>query len=350
MGCNAWNHSLNCSCGWGGVSYGSAGAGAGAVAGGSGEAWHWLRSDSYTDPNARCPRCRASVFFYRSPYGGCVYFDELGPPWPKHPCMDTGAPPTSVRRPQLFPAVVAGTRPASTVTREQGWRPMICEEVRRHDRCQSVVCLKVRTEQGYSPMLYAVFDRSLLDHRTPFLARPLPDGSIEVSTLDTQAKTPDEVRFVAYRTLDSLPQPFRGEAKGIRLIKAADAPADSYRRLVEVNPVGKRKRQKPVEPKSVPVTFKQRSPDQVTPIAPRQQPKEASNKGTYKGINNKKQLVPQQWPKRLTAPAPEALSAKKSTAPSPPITNMALAFQRLAFSDPEVADLLITGFRPKRGS
>jgi hypothetical protein len=44
--------------------------------------------ESYLNPNARCPVCGASVFFYQSPYGGRVFFDELGPPWPKHPCTD----------------------------------------------------------------------------------------------------------------------------------------------------------------------------------------------------------------------------------------------------------------------
>lgn len=43
---------------------------------------------SYVNPNARCPVCGASVYFYQSPYGGKVSFDELGPPWPKHPCTD----------------------------------------------------------------------------------------------------------------------------------------------------------------------------------------------------------------------------------------------------------------------
>ncbi len=43
---------------------------------------------SYVNPNARCPVCAASVFFYQSPYGGRVFFDELRPPWPKHPCTD----------------------------------------------------------------------------------------------------------------------------------------------------------------------------------------------------------------------------------------------------------------------
>lgn len=39
-------------------------------------------------PNATCPVCGADVFFYRNDHGSRVYFDELGPPWPKHPCTD----------------------------------------------------------------------------------------------------------------------------------------------------------------------------------------------------------------------------------------------------------------------
>jgi hypothetical protein len=43
---------------------------------------------SYVNPNAHCPVCGEIVFFYQSPYGGRVYFDDLGWPWPKHPCTD----------------------------------------------------------------------------------------------------------------------------------------------------------------------------------------------------------------------------------------------------------------------
>jgi hypothetical protein len=93
--CNAHNHPSGCDCGWGGVWYGNhpyTGCG-------------WLpprvprprtmgvqkgtfstHAAGFTTPNARCPVCGASVFFYQSPYGGRVYFDSLGPPWPKHPC------------------------------------------------------------------------------------------------------------------------------------------------------------------------------------------------------------------------------------------------------------------------
>lgn len=43
----------------------------------------------YAQRNAACPVCGAMVFFYSNSYGSRVYFDDLGPPWPKHPCTDT---------------------------------------------------------------------------------------------------------------------------------------------------------------------------------------------------------------------------------------------------------------------
>lgn len=45
--------------------------------------------ESFVNPNTKCPICGASVFYYESPYGGKVYFDSLGPPWPKHPCINS---------------------------------------------------------------------------------------------------------------------------------------------------------------------------------------------------------------------------------------------------------------------
>jgi len=48
-------------------------------------------SATFVNPNAECPVCGAQVFFYQNALGSRVYFDELGPPWPKHPCMaDSG--------------------------------------------------------------------------------------------------------------------------------------------------------------------------------------------------------------------------------------------------------------------
>ncbi len=82
MPCNAHGHPPYCECGWGGVNH---------------DPWKpklnvdWSQSSSHTTPNARCPVCSTKVFFYRSPDGGAVFFDDLGPPWPKHPCTSDSA-------------------------------------------------------------------------------------------------------------------------------------------------------------------------------------------------------------------------------------------------------------------
>ena len=208
MACNGWNHAPDCSCGWGGVWYG-----AGYQNDGS-STWHWQRSDSYATPNARCPMCQVRVYFYRSHYGGTAYFDELGPPWPKHPCMDTRAAATGSRK-SLLPAIQRASQPSAGQRRESGWRPLICDEVRRHERCNQIVVMKVASGQGSPSTLYAIVEKRL-DYRTPFLARvDLTTGSIEISTLDALATHPGEVRFFAVRSLDDLPQHFRDAARDV---------------------------------------------------------------------------------------------------------------------------------------
>lgn len=42
----------------------------------------------YVNPHARCPVCARPVFYYENNNGSRVYFDSLGPPWPKHLCTD----------------------------------------------------------------------------------------------------------------------------------------------------------------------------------------------------------------------------------------------------------------------
>src|SRR5579883_2452996 len=90
MGCNAWNHSPGCTCGFGGEGH----------LGGGGGNWHgvmtytpaarssrvWEHDRDYTHPT-RCPECGADVYFIRH-NGGSVWVDELGWPWPKHACFD----------------------------------------------------------------------------------------------------------------------------------------------------------------------------------------------------------------------------------------------------------------------
>jgi len=45
-------------------------------------------SACFVVPNASCPVCGASVYYYQNEHGSRVFFDELGWPWPKHPCTD----------------------------------------------------------------------------------------------------------------------------------------------------------------------------------------------------------------------------------------------------------------------
>lgn len=124
--CNAWNHSSECTCGWGGDrhlgrrSHGNQILDAVIV-----RSYPWVppitqASNSYVIPNAACPVCGAPVFFYQSPDGGRVFFDELGPPWPKHPCTNRDSEPNAL--------VVA---PELIVPRWQvvGWEPFFISEI-----------------------------------------------------------------------------------------------------------------------------------------------------------------------------------------------------------------------------
>jgi hypothetical protein len=42
----------------------------------------------FVNPNASCPVCFRKVYYYQNEHGSRVFFDELGWPWPKHPCTD----------------------------------------------------------------------------------------------------------------------------------------------------------------------------------------------------------------------------------------------------------------------
>lgn len=92
--CNAWNHSASCRCGWGGDghlgqrTYGNLTGYDGRNFFSTSRSRKVGTHDSFVVANAKCPVCKESVFFYQSEFGGRVFFDSLGWPWPKHPCTD----------------------------------------------------------------------------------------------------------------------------------------------------------------------------------------------------------------------------------------------------------------------
>jgi ribosomal protein S27E len=49
----------------------------------------FAKARQYLDPNANCPVCGATVYFFRHENGGCAWFDAVGKPWPIHACMES---------------------------------------------------------------------------------------------------------------------------------------------------------------------------------------------------------------------------------------------------------------------
>ncbi len=175
--CNANNHPPGCNCGWGGVWYGG---------GGGGDFAQWLfnkpkpvrkiglqvatlseLSGGITHPNAACPVCGAPVYYYESSYGGRVYFDELGPPWPKHPC--TANEPVSSPR-----------SPANKSSRED-WKPFggvtISEKA-------GAVGVYSATGTTLGKKISICFRSSQVVMADIFRYRPVSPGLFEVSILD----------------------------------------------------------------------------------------------------------------------------------------------------------------------
>jgi hypothetical protein len=55
-------------------------------------------SESKTYPT-RCPGCAKNVYYFQDENGGKVYFNSMGPPWPKHDCRK-GSQNSSSKRPK----------------------------------------------------------------------------------------------------------------------------------------------------------------------------------------------------------------------------------------------------------
>lgn len=105
----------------------------------------WVEYPSYVNPNATCPRCGKRVYFYQSPFGGRVYFNDLGPPWPKHgpspwECVDQqdhelgqlalkhpGVPSEEFQAINQSPD--AGPNRADPEWRKTGWSPFLLTKV-----------------------------------------------------------------------------------------------------------------------------------------------------------------------------------------------------------------------------
>lgn len=218
--CNAWNHPPGCPCPWGG------GGASGRNPFGNGSyrnnfSFHIPKYElhkysvfsrvvsfrSYVNPNATCPICGASVFFYQSPYGGRVFFDELGPPWPKHPCTNSSFDSTRSRTSSAnsirASIQMTGEKvlrldvdrlPVNTPIEASHWKrsiwsPLVCEEIRETPTHYARLSARVvYIENGYlveSPLLtiYTSCSPCSLEDRPLFIRRhPKYRGKYEISS------------------------------------------------------------------------------------------------------------------------------------------------------------------------
>jgi len=222
--CNAWNHPPDCRCGWGGAGYsghppGGFRGNALAQSYGFGEYrpfWYAPISgrSSYTNPNARCPVCGASVFYYESEYGARVFFDELGPPWPKHPCTDhsrssaSRVPGLSAQGASIFQAVRANASGASLVVggtafewQRDGWEPLV--GVKLHKLEDRGVAVTQVSGQAWGAGLRVFVPHDHLSHRAPWLVCRRPDGSFDITSIvRSKAKKRDliEIQLPTFST------------------------------------------------------------------------------------------------------------------------------------------------------
>ena len=101
---------------------------------------------SWSEPNAICPVCGQAVFFYQNENGSRVFFDQLGPPWLKHPCTDIQSVPIA-RRTQSQAVLEHDTalNPQETGAVQAGWIPY--EVIRIKVRKRPFVTLEAIMEE-----------------------------------------------------------------------------------------------------------------------------------------------------------------------------------------------------------
>ncbi len=188
--CNAWNHPPSCTCGFGGE--GHTGYRASHSPHSSNQSYGVPEIkpalESYVIPNAACPVCGDLVFFYQSPDGGRVFFDELGPPWPKHPCTDHTSIPAMPDMGRIRGSKVG----AKTYSRqEKGWSPFFIYEVSVTDK---IICMIRGKYQKKFTKIYSnrilLQNSSLekLNKSTVMFLKETKRGSCKISLLSGRGK------------------------------------------------------------------------------------------------------------------------------------------------------------------
>lgn len=174
----------------------------------------------YINPNANCPVCDAPVFYYQNEFGSRVFFDELGPPWPKHPCTDQGpVPRTTGPRPTprdvteraLISELLAVSNldPQSDFKRQYGtnpWRPYQVKG-RYPTRSGTLIVLKAADRDGISPKFVAVrrLPRTVIRGTLVFINRG------RLAFFNTSKMEPQEFRLKTLRSASTFVKALVGD-------------------------------------------------------------------------------------------------------------------------------------------
>ena len=204
--CNAWNHSINCHCGWGGEGHLGRSHGLfGAVGSTLSSYTQWAKEkysidcNGYTSPNARCPVCQDSVYFYQSPEGGRVFFDELGPPWPKHPCTDQREQSNSVRGQRAIASAAPNSSESSArySWQDDDWAPFICDSI---NVVPPGVCAAIGGLFRDGHLALLIIEKSFV-LRAPYQLKRRDESTFLLSTVQFQSGVFKVFKLIAYRRL-----------------------------------------------------------------------------------------------------------------------------------------------------
>jgi hypothetical protein len=209
--------------------------------------------------------------------------------------------------------------PSTPRDREKGWRPLICDAIHRHELYPEIVVLSVQSGPGGTGTLYSVFDRKLLDHRTPFVARVDKNGSIEISTLNTQIAVPDEIRLIAYESPKNFPQPWRDKFLGVKNRAKKSSPTSTpTQESIQVD--SKSKKLPRTDLTEVQISYKHRRPDSVKP----------KHKRPVLKLQNTELIKNTSTAPSIEQSAKPSQSPKHTSSLKKPMTIMELAFHKLA--------------------
>ncbi len=176
------------------------------------------------NPLAKCPVCGAAVFFFQSEFGGRVYFDELGPPWPKHPCTSVTEPISGAKR-----APSAGRR-VSAPWFHKGWRPFIIAEATFVQDRIIQICLVMGIQKKLSVYTSSEIAQAGLSLKEIVAhIRPVNSGRYEISYIDAAGQ----------------PKKLRAFRKKSRMVKAVNSKLLYEMKAASTKPARKvRKRRK----------------------------------------------------------------------------------------------------------